>query len=381
MRCQKEKFILTGKKTYLNCAYMSPMLKKVEKAGIKGLKRKRKPYNLLPEHFFDEVETLQKNFSNLINCKEHKRIAIIPSVSYGLGNITNNITISKGENVVLVQDQFPSNVYPWLSLTKRNNAEIIFVKRPKGVDNVGENWNKKIIESISNKTKVVSIGTIHWADGTIYNLQKIRKRTNEVGAKFILDGTQSIGALPFDVNKIKPDALICAGYKWLMGPYGIGLAYYSSTFDDGIPIEESWVNRKDSKIFSQLVNYKDSYGDLAKRYNVGQQSNFINIPMLNQGIKQLNTWGVNNIQEYCKNITKEGLKTIDKNKIWYEEDDYRAWHLFGLFPKKNLKKILKKIREKNIHISLRGETIRVSPNVYNNKRDLDKFFNTISKNI
>ena len=139
MRCQKEKFILTGKKTYLNCAYMSPMLKKVEKAGIKGLKRKRKPYNLLPEHFFDEVETLQKNFSNLINCKEHKRVAIIPSVSYGLGNITNNITISKGENVVLVQDQFPSNVYPWLSLTKRNNAEIIFVKRPKGVDNVGKN--------------------------------------------------------------------------------------------------------------------------------------------------------------------------------------------------------------------------------------------------
>ena len=112
-----------------------------------------------------------------------------------------------------------------------------------------------------------------------------------------------------------------------------------------------------------------------------EQSNFINVPMLNQGIKQLNTWGVNNIQEYCKNITKEGLKTIDKNKIWYEEDDYRAWHLFGLFPKKNLKKILKKIREKNIHISLRGETIRVSPNVYNNKRDLEKFFNTISKNI
>ena len=79
------------------------MLKKVEKAGIKGLKRKRKPYNLLPEHFFDEVETLQKNFSNLINCKEHKRIAITPSVSYGLGNITNNINISKRENIVFIQ--------------------------------------------------------------------------------------------------------------------------------------------------------------------------------------------------------------------------------------------------------------------------------------
>jgi len=380
MRCQKNKFILTGKKTYLNCAYLSPMLKKVEKAGIKGLKRKRKPYDLLPKHFFDEVKLLQQSFSELINCSNHKRIAIVPSVSYGLANVTHNTKISKGENIVLIQDQFPSNVYPWLSLAKRNNAEVLFVERPKTKENIAEKWNEKILKNITNKTKVVSMGIIHWADGTIFNIKAIRKKTTEVGAKLILDGTQSIGAMPFNVEEIKPDALVCSGYKWLMGPYGIGLAYYGPNFDEGLPVEESWVNRKDSHEFSQLLNYKDEYGELAKRYNVGQQSNFINIPMLNQGIKQLNSWGTENIQNYCKEITEDGLKIIDKTKVWYEESAFRSWHLFGLIPKTNLKKILKKIREKNIYISLRGETIRVSPHVYNNKKDLEKLFKIISKN-
>ena len=216
--------------------------------------------------------------------------------------------------------------------------------------------------------------------GQFLILKPLEKKTKEVGAKLILDGTQSIGAMPFNVEEIKPDALVCSGYKWLMGPYGIGLAYYGPNFDEGLPVEESWVNRKDSHEFSQLLNYKDEYGELAKRYNVGQQSNFINIPMLNQGIKQLNSWGTENIQNYCKEITEDGLKIIDKTKVWYEESAFRSWHLFGLIPKTNLKKILKKIREKNIYISLRGETIRVSPHVYNNKKDLEKLFKIISKN-
>ena len=91
MKCQKNKFIMTGKKTYLNCAYMSPMLKKVEKAGIRGLKIKRNPQKLQPADFFKGVNNLKKQFGDLINTKSYDRIALIPSVSYGMGNVTNNI--------------------------------------------------------------------------------------------------------------------------------------------------------------------------------------------------------------------------------------------------------------------------------------------------
>ena len=96
------------------------------------------------------------------------------------------------------------------------------------------------------------MGIVHWADGTIFDMKKIRKKTSENNALLIIDGTQSIGSMPFNLNEIQPDALVCAGYKWLMGPYGSGLAYYGKYFDDGKPIEESWINRKVVMIFRTL---------------------------------------------------------------------------------------------------------------------------------
>ena len=179
MKCQKNKFILSGKKTYLNCAYMSPMLKKVEKAGIKGLKMKRAPYKIMPEDFFNEVELLKKAYASLINTPEHESIAMVPSVSYGIANITNNIRLEKKDNVVLVGDQFPSNVYPWMELTKKYGAKLTFIQKPKQNNKTGELWNKEILKNINKNTKVVSMGLVLWAAGTIFDIQNIRKKTKE----------------------------------------------------------------------------------------------------------------------------------------------------------------------------------------------------------
>ena len=303
MKCQKQKFILTGKKTYLNCAYMSPMLKKVEKAGIRGIHLQRKPEKIMPEHFFNNIKEIKGSFSKLINCKNPDRIAYVPAASYGLANVTNNIELKKGENIVVVGDQFPSNVYPWMNLTKKYQGDLNFVLKDNTSNNPGRKWNEDILKAINKKTKVVSMGIVHWADGTIFDMKKIRKKTKDNNALLIIDGTQSIGSMPFDLDEIQPDALVCAGYKWLMGPYGSGLAYYGKYFDQGKPIEESWINRKGSDDFSNLINYQEEYAKYAKRYSVGQQSNFINVEMLNEGIKQLNTWGINNVYDYIKSIS------------------------------------------------------------------------------
>ena len=380
MNCQIDKFIIEGNKTYLNCAYMSPMLKTVEEAGIKGLKIKRAPHNILPEDFFSDVNDLKKSFAKLINLDKHERIAISSSVSYGLANITNNIQLKESDNVILIGDQFPSNVYPWMELTKKYNANLRFINKPNSEDNAGRAWNEKILNSINKQTKVVAMGLVHWADGTIYDIEEIRKKTKEVNALLIIDGTQSIGVMPFDIKTTKPDALICAGYKWLMGPYGIGLSYYGPFFDNGKPIEESWINRKNSEDFSNLINYEDEYGEYARRYSVGQQSNFINISMLKAGIDQLNNWGVKNVYKYIESITTPCFPLLNRENTWYEDSKFRSSHLFGIRPKKNLKKILKKIRENNIFISLRGDVIRVSPSVYNTKEDVQKLFKCISEN-
>jgi len=380
MNCQIDKFIIEGNTTYLNCAYMSPMLKIVEEAGINGLKTKRAPHNILPEDFFSGVNALKKAFAKLINLDEHERIAISSSVSYGLANITNNIQLKDSDNIILIGDQFPSNVYPWMELTKKYNANLKFINKPNSENNAGRAWNKKILNSINKQTKVVAMGLLHWADGTIYDIEKIRKKTKEVDALLIIDGTQSIGVMPFDIKETQPDALICAGYKWLMGPYGIGLSYYGPFFDNGKPIEESWINRKNSEDFSNLINYEDEYGEYARRYSVGQQSNFINISMLKAGIDQLNHWGIENVYKYIESITTPCFPLLNKKNTWYEDSKFRSSHLFGIRPKKNLKKILEKIRENNIFISLRGDIIRVSPSVYNTKEDVQKLFECISEN-
>ena len=107
------------------------------------------------------------------------------------------------------------------------------ISPPSILNGRGKEWNERILNSIDTKTKLVSLGHVHWADGTLFQLTDIRKRTKEVGALLVIDGTQSVGALPFDVDVIQPDALICGGYKWLMGPYSLGYAYYGEYFDQG----------------------------------------------------------------------------------------------------------------------------------------------------
>lgn len=378
MRCQKTKFILSKKVIYLNCAYMSPMLKKVEKAGVKGIKQKRKPYHITPIDFFKTSDLVKKRFSSIIDCENHNRIAIIPSASYGLANVVNNISIKEKDEIILLDEQFPSNVYPWLNLKERSKAKLVFIKRPDTLIDSGKKWNEEILDAITNKTKVVTIGNIHWACGTLFDLIAIRKKTAEVGALLIIDGTQSIGALPLSIEKIQPDALICAGYKWLMGPYSIGVAYYGNYFDKGIPIEDNWINRRGSENFSGLINYSDKYGELASRYNVGEQSNFILLPMLLAGLNQIESWGVKNIQDYCKNLISEEIKKVNQKKYWIEKENYRANHLFGIKQLDNKINLIEKLKSKKISVSVRGDKIRVSPHVYNDKREIKRLFECLT---
>ncbi|MDZ7807866.1 MAG: aminotransferase class V-fold PLP-dependent enzyme [Gracilimonas sp.] len=258
-------------------------MRRVEKAGYSGVERKRNPFQITPEEFFGETDTLREEYAKLINAKDPKRIVTIPSVSYGMANVAKNLPLSKGDNIIVVGEQFPSNVYPWRKAAEENKADIITITPPKTKEDRGKKWNQQILDAIDSKTKLVAVANVHWADGTLFDLKKIRKKTNEVGAWLAIDGTQSVGALPFDVSEIKPDALICAGYKWLMGPYSIGLAYYGPALDNGNPIEENWINRYESEDFSNLVNYNDQYQPGALRYEVGEHSNFILIPMMLAG--------------------------------------------------------------------------------------------------
>lgn len=380
---RQKDFSLPKSITYLNGAYMSPLLKSVEKVGTESLIKKRNPTLISPEDFFTDSEKLRDEFAKLINCKESTRIAIIPSVSYGMANVVKNISLERTQHVLVAAEQFPSNYYPWQGLCEEKGGEIKIIAPPQTREHRGKIWNERILENINKQTKVVALGNVHWADGTLFDLHAIRKRTKEVGALLIIDGTQSVGALPFDVEKVQPDALICAGYKWLLGPYSLGLAYYGEFFDGGKPVEENWINRKNSENFAGLVNYESNYQPGALRYEVGEHSNFILVPMLLKALEQLNKWKPENIQAYCKSITKSTIDELVELGFWIEDEGYRASHLFGIrLPGElELTKVKEELLKKKIYVSYRGDAIRISPNVYNTKEDLKKVSTTLTRSL
>jgi selenocysteine lyase/cysteine desulfurase len=378
---KRAKFTLPPQVTYLNCAYMSPLPKIVEKEGVKALRKKRNPVQITPADFFADSELLRQEFAKLIHAPDPKNIVIIPSVSYGISTVVKNIRIQKGQNIILASEQFPSNYYPWKACCDETGANIVTVAPPDQFVNRGEKWNAKILESINSQTRAVAIGNVHWADGTRFDLEAIRKQTREVGALLIIDGTQSVGALPFDVQAIQPDALICAGYKWLMGPYSIGLAYYSEYFANGKPLEENWINRQNSEDFAGLVNYQNKYQPGMLRYEVGEHSNFIAVPMLLKAIQQLNKWGVPQIQEYCRNISTEAIQLLKQQGFIIEDEAWRGAHLFGLrLPDHISMDALKaSLLKHKVYVSYRGNSVRVAPNVYNTEQDFQRLLKAIKK--
>lgn len=379
MKSQRHLFRLPASATYLNCAYMSPLLKSVEEAGIIGVRAKRNPMQVSPSDFFTTTEHLRTEFARLLGTVQSNRIVVIPSVSYGIANVLANVRISAGEKVIVASEQFPSNYYPWQRLCAEQHATLTAVAPPDLWEHRGKTWNDRILEAIDLKTRVVALGHVHWADGTRFDLKAIRQRTREVGAWLIIDGTQSVGAMPFRVNEIEPDALVCAGYKWLMGPYSLGLAYYGPALDSGRPIEENWINRKNSEDFTGLVNYQEEYQPGSLRYEMGEHSNFIQVPMLLAAIRQVNRWKPEAIQKYTASISGRAIRELRELGCWVEEESFRGNHLFGVrFPSTvNVIRLKDNMKRKNISVSFRGAAMRVSPHVYNTANELSRLVEVI----
>jgi selenocysteine lyase/cysteine desulfurase len=349
-------------------------MKSVEEAGIRGLRLKQAPQHIGHHEFFGEVEELRAAYARLISVDDPLRIVVIPSVSYGMAIVARNLKLNPGDNIVVVGEQFPSNVYPWQKLAKQQQAHIKTVHAPDVKKGRGKLWNEQLLEAIDEQTRLVAIANVHWSDGTRFDLRAVRERTRAVGALLVIDGTQSVGALPLDVSEIQPDALICAGYKWLMGPYAISMAYLGPYFDDGEPLEEGWISRYNSEDFTKLVNYQERYQPGALRYEMGERSNFILVPMMLQALQELNHWGVENIQAYCQHLAEPAIEELRQLGFLVEEPTFRGSHMFGVrLPEQvDMAKLQQKLKEEGVLVSVRGNSVRVSVHLYNDKEDLHK---------
>lgn len=373
MKCQKELFRLPEGIHYLNCAYMAPLMKSVEEKGIEGLRKKRNPVSIQPVDFFTEVNEVRSAFSQIVNCIP-SQVAVMPSVSYGMNSVISNIPFRAGQHALTISEEFPSCYYTARRWCRTYGTHLKVVARKEDIPVKGEDWNLRILEAIEKDTAFLVMASVHWMNGTKFDLERIGRRCHEVGAKLVVDGSQSVGALPLDVGLSGIDALICAGYKWLMGPYSTALSYIHEDFNDGIPLEESWMSRPDAERFERLTDYREGYRPGAVRFDMGQNSNFISIPMLKEALNQLNRWGIQEIQDYCGDLAGPLIQFFLDREIAVEEEAYRANHLMGLqLPGQvNGDDLIRELQKRNVYVSLRGSNIRISINVFNTAEDVDQ---------
>ncbi len=369
---QRDLFEMPDDIAYLNCAYMGPISRRARAAGEAGLARKTQPWRITARDFFSESEETRALFARLVGA-DADGVAIIPSASYGVAIAAANLPVAAGQRILTLADQFPSNVYAWRDVAERSGATLVTIPRPADYD-----WTAAVLAELDERTAVVALPNAHWTDGGLVDLARIGERAREVGAALVVDGSQSIGAYPFDVNAVQPDYLITAAYKWLLGPYSLGFLYAAPHRREGRPLEWNWITRADSEDFAGLVNYRDEFQPGARRYEMGERSNFALLPVAKAALEQLLEWGVEEIAATLRTMTSEIASRATALGLSVAPAERHASHLIGLRAKKLPADLPTRLAESHVYVSVRGDSIRVSPHLYNTPADIERLFATLA---
>lgn len=373
---QRHLFDIPEEVAYFNCAYNSPQLTASTNALIKGVTSKSNPWTRSSESFFDDAETIRNLSADLFG-GDQEGYAILPSASYGLSTAARIIEplLCNKHSILLMAEEFPSNVLPWQRIAKETGASITTVPTPLDFD-----WTKAIIQNMNEHTKVVAISSCHWTNGLIVDLIKVREACNRINAILVIDATQTLGAVPLSMDEVKPDFLVSAGYKWLLGPYGFGLMYVAPQWRDSRPLEETWLARSNAHNFAALVNYSDVYASGARRFDVGEKCTPTILPGAIAALQQLQLWGIKNITSNLSEINAVISSQLMLLGFKLPPVSFRSPHLFGAkTPSNYTGNLVTILQEHSIYISQRGDSLRFSPHLHINKKDIESLLFQIEK--
>lgn len=373
---QRHLFDIPEGVAYLNTATMGPMPRAAVEAGTRGLARKLRPWTIPDTEFFADAERLRPLLGQLIGAGPES-IAFVPSVSYGLATAAMNLPLQKGQDILVLADQFPSNVYTWRAHAAETGATLRTISAGSH-----ESLSDALLAAIGPQTGLVACPQVRWTDGARIDLAAIAKRCREAGAALVLDLTQSCGAMRFEVAEVQPDFMVAAGYKWLLGPYAAGFLYVAPHHCGGRPLEQNWITRANARNFARLIDYTDEYAPGAERFDMGERSNFALLPAFEEAVKLILGWGIANIEETlgARNaaIAAE-LEAIGLSCL--PETERGPHYLSALLPASAPDDLTARLRAEDIHVSRRGDRLRITPHLYTREEDTARFLAALKRHL
>jgi selenocysteine lyase/cysteine desulfurase len=353
---------------YFNTASLSPSLRVVLDAGRGALARRSRPWDIHSADWFTDVDRVRELYGRLIGA-DGDSIAIVPATSYGMAVAARNLRLAPGSTVLVLAEEYPSGIYTW----RAAGANLLTVTRQPG-----QTWTEAILDALDERVAVVSVPNVHWTDGSLIDLTVVARRAREVGARLVVDASQSAGAVPFDVGELRPDFLVTVGYKWLLGPFGVGYLYVAPEHRDGVPVEQNWIGRAGSEDFARLVDYRDDYQPGARRFDVGERTKFELMPMAIAALTQVSGWGVDRIAADLAVVTRriaEGAAAYG-----FEPTADPTGHMLGLrVPERLISSVLPALEQARCYAAFRGDSLRISPHLHTNDEDVTRLLDTLAK--
>jgi selenocysteine lyase/cysteine desulfurase len=363
---------------YMNAAGWGPMPLATQEAGRAAMNRKGQPWKLAPDLASVQNERARSAAARLIGA-EPGDIALIPSVGYGVASAGKILTIARGSRVLVLENDHTSPALEWIGRAPAGGFAVDTVRQPADGD-----WTGAVLEAIERPgaapLALASVSSVHWSDGGALDLARIVPAVKKTGAALLIDATHDAGVRGIDVGALDPDFLVFPTYKWLLGPYGRAFMYVAKRRQDGVPLEQASIGRKGVSA-EDTVYFRDlSYRDDARRYDMGERDHFVGMEMASIGMEMMAKWGNDAVVERLSMLTgrlADGLANLD---VRLPDRKVRAPHLLCVaFPKGMAPDLPNRLAAEGVHAAPRLGRLRISPHVYNDEEDVDRFVEVFRK--
>jgi selenocysteine lyase/cysteine desulfurase len=377
---QRDLFEIPRDVCYLNSASYSPLPRQTMEAGRAAVARKGAPWTLDAGFAGAQHERARTAAARLVNA-ETGDIALISSVSYGVATAAKLLRPACGSRVIVLEDDHSSPVLEWRTRAETEGFVIETVRRPDD-----EDWTEAVLAAINRPGAapigLASISSVHWSDGGLIDIARVATALRQCGAPLLIDATHSAGVVAMDVRQFDPDFVVFPTYKWLLGPYGRAFLYIAKRHQGGIPLEQTPFGRRDVRADNAVYFADLSYVPDARRFDMGERDHFISMEMASIGMEMIAEWGHAAIAQRLLMLTERIASSLQGLGVSVPVRRVRAPHILSLgFADGMPVGLVEGLASDGVHVAARLGRMRVSPHVFNDEDDVDRFVTALTRRL